>query len=78
MKRVSQREETGSGWRERPEGKEEQSAERLGLAKKKKTQKGLREEERKKQRESILVTFEKEGKKKKSKMTNGIANGVRN
>ena len=36
MKRVSQREETGSGWRERPEGKEEQSAERLGLAKKKK------------------------------------------
>ena len=34
MKRVSQREETGSGWRERPEGKEEQSAERLGLAKK--------------------------------------------
>ena len=36
MKRVSQREETGSGWRERPKGKEEQSAERLGLAKKKK------------------------------------------
>ena len=36
MKRVSQREETGSGWRERPEGKEEQSAERLGLAKKRK------------------------------------------
>ena len=49
MKRVSQREETGSGWRERPEGKEEQSAERLGLAKKKKKrQKGQREEERKK------------------------------
>ena len=39
MKRVSQREETGSGWRERPEGKEEQSAERLGLAKKKKRRK---------------------------------------
>ena len=36
MKKVSQREETGSGWRERPEGKEEQSVERLGLAKKKK------------------------------------------
>ena len=39
MKRVSQREETGSGWRERPEGKEEQSAERLGLAQKKKKKK---------------------------------------
>ena len=39
MKRVSQREETGLGWRERPEGKEEQGAERLGLAKKKKTNK---------------------------------------
>ena len=36
MKRVSQREETGLGWRERPEGKEEQGAERLGLATKKK------------------------------------------
>ena len=49
MKRVSQREETGSGSRERPEGKEEQIAKRLGIRisqKKKKTQ-GQREEERK-------------------------------
>ena len=48
MKRVSQREETGSGWRERAKGKEEQSAKRLGLAKrKKKTQRGKRKEEQK-------------------------------
>ena len=39
MKRVSQREETGLSWRERPEGKEEQGAERLGLATKKKKKK---------------------------------------
>ena len=43
MKKGEQREETGSGWRERPEGKEEQSAERLGFAKT--TQRGQREEE---------------------------------
>ena len=39
MKRVSQKEETGSGWRERAKGKEEQSVERLGLAKKKNAEK---------------------------------------
>ena len=43
MKRVSQREETGSGWRERAKGKEEQSVERLGLAKKKKNAEKLEE-----------------------------------
>ena len=47
MKRVSQREETGSGWRERAKGKEEQSVERLGLAKKKKSIEVRGKEERK-------------------------------
>ena len=75
MKRVSQKEETGSGWRERAKGKEEQSVERLGLAKKKKKmQRSQRKEEQKRQRESRLATFERKKlkkKKKESKMTNG-------
>ena len=49
MKRVSQREETGSGWRERAKGKEEQSVERLGLAKKKKKNAERLEERRTKE-----------------------------
>ena len=69
MKRVSQREETGSGWRERAKGKEEQSAKRLGLAKRKKKCREVRGKKNKRDRERVdwLRLREKNLKKKKKK-----------
>ena len=83
MKRVSQREKTRSGWRERSEGKEEQSAERFRLAKKKKKKKKRievrgKKNERGRERADLLrlrkEEKEKEKEKERGKMTNRIAN----
>ena len=65
MKRVSQREETGSGWRERAKGKEEQSVERLGLAKKKKKCREVRGKKNKRGRERVDLLSLREKKVKK-------------
>ena len=67
MKRVSQREETGSGWRERAKGKEEQSVERLGLAKKIKKCREVRGKKNKRGRERVDLLSLREKKEKKKK-----------
>ena len=76
---MSQREENGSGWRERFEGKEEQSAERFRLAKKNKNVERSEGRRMKEVERADLLRFrkeEKEKEKERSKMTNGIANGL--